>query len=79
METATVITGEANIRAFQMLAIRRCLMLEIKTGMKHSRNAAVIGAQTLLTQAGKKAPRTKKSLLAAFEAHMKEIGVEFSA
>lgn len=56
-----IITGKENINKFRLLTIRSGLRLEIKTGMRHSRNLVFNAAKQIT---GKK---TRKACLEEIE------------
>lgn len=62
----TVVTGESNIRKVQYLSIQSALTLQVRTGMKHSRNAPPLAARAILTAAGIKPKKDIKGLLEQF-------------
>ncbi len=63
------------VAAFRLLALKGALKLETK-GLKMSRGVrASVMVRTILKEAGKGAPQDKALLLAAFEAHLREIKV----
>lgn len=72
MSETIVITSPEGIERYRLLSIQYGLALELK-GLRHSRNATVLGARAVLEKAGKPAPRTRRKLWEAFCAHMKEV------
>ena len=74
-----VITGADNIRKVQLLAIQSALTLQVRTGLKHSRNGPVVGARILLSQAGIKPKRTVAALLQQFYEYRLTIDPEAKA
>lgn len=65
----TVITGTANILMVSFLAQRRALMLEIRTGLKHSRMGSVA---TVIRRQIPNAARSKAKLLKQHESFMRD-------
>lgn len=63
------------VNAFRLLALKGALKLETK-GLQMSRGKkASVMVREILKEAGKGAPANKVLLLAAFEAHLREIKV----
>jgi hypothetical protein len=75
----TIVTGEADTRKVGLLSIQLALTLQVRTGMKHSRNAPVIGARNLLEAAGIKPKRSIKALLQQFYEYRLSIDPEAKA
>jgi len=71
-----IVTGEADTRRVGLLSIQTALTLQVRTGMKHSRNAPVNAARHLLTQAGITPKRSIKALLNQFYEYRKGIDPE---
>jgi len=69
----TIVTGEADIRKVQYAAIQSALTLQVRTGLKHSRNAPPDAARAILSNAGIKPKRTIKGLLEQFYKYRKSI------
>ena len=63
----TVITDPAGIRAYRLLAIKKGLEMELKHGLRHSRNLAWIAAKA---ETGAK---TKRQALALIEKKLAEL------
>lgn len=56
-----IITDPAAIQRFRLITIRRGLELEIKTGMRHSRNLTFLAAKQVTGE------KTRKKALAAIK------------
>lgn len=60
------------IVVFRLLAIKGALSLEVRTGLKHSRNSPTLAARQILEAAGRKAPRVKEALLREFARYIED-------
>lgn len=67
-DTTVIIANKAAIERYGFLQVKVGLRLEVKTGMKHSRNAVVNGAKAILQRHNIVPKRTKAALLAQIEA-----------
>lgn len=65
-QQATIVTDPDAIQRISRSAIEGALKLEL-VGLRHSRNAARLGAAKLLTDNGVKPKRTTKALFAQFQ------------
>jgi hypothetical protein len=75
MQNTVIADTPEKIQAFRLLALKGALKLETK-GLQMSRGVrASVMARDVLAKAGKPAPANKVKLLAAFESHLREIGV----
>jgi hypothetical protein len=78
-DEAIILDTPEAISAYQMLAVRRALMLEIKTGMMMRRgNAALHTAQAILRNHKRPVPKTKIKAVASLEALMTELNIGFT-
>ena len=62
------------VSAYQLLAQRRALMLEVKTGLRHSRGSVM---NAIKTQHGVKG-NTKAEVLKNFEIYLDLLGIPFN-
>jgi len=62
-----VVTGEADIQVYRLLAIRRGLKLEIETGMKMSRGVSMMKLAKATCQSSK---NTKRGVYADYDAFL---------
>jgi hypothetical protein len=75
MNNPTIADTPAAIQGFRLLSLRQALKLEI-VGFSLSRGGkASVTVRSILTAAGKKAPRKLSDLSDSFAAHLREIGV----
>lgn len=75
MNNPQYIDTPEDIQAYRLLSLRQALKLEI-VGLSLSRGGkASVTVRSILTAAGKKAPRKLSDLSDSFAAHLREIGV----